>query len=65
MTKPTITIVKVSCPRGYEVILWTDSSKSDIQLVRYAITAKDARQVAFSIASDIRAGLEPSQDPWP
>ena len=65
MTKPTITIIRVSCPRGYQVILWTDSSKSDIQLVRYAITAKDAKQVAFSIASDIRAGLEPSQEPWP
>lgn len=65
MIKPTITIVKVSCPRGYQVILWTDNSKSDIQLVRYAITAKDAKQVAFSIASDIRAGRQPSQEPWP
>jgi hypothetical protein len=50
-----ITIHRVFCPRGYEVILWTDSSKSDIKDVRLAVTLKEAKQAAKELAREYGA----------
>ena len=47
-----ITINRVYDPRGYEVILWTDSSKSDIKDIRLAVTLKEAKQAAKELARE-------------
>ena len=52
---PVITIHQVSYPRGYEVILWTDSSKSDIKDIRLAVTLKEAKQAARELAREYGA----------
>ena len=50
---PVITIHQVSYPRCYNIIVWTDKTKSDIiDSSRYAATLKEAKQIARELARE-------------